>query len=69
MGAGGWDGVNLLDPEVSRIIPEINRARYKSGLEHFLRTGESAILGRRVEVEAKLPSREGGVVPGKFGSL
>ena len=51
----GWSrrealGRNLID----LIIPEINRARHKSGLEHFLRTGESAILGRRVEVEARL---------------
>jgi signal transduction histidine kinase/CheY-like chemotaxis protein len=35
------------------IIPEIHRAAHKSGLEHFLRSGESQILGRRVEIEAR----------------
>jgi PAS domain S-box-containing protein len=50
----GWPrsealGRNLID----LIIPEINRARHKSGLEHFLRTGESEILDRRVEIEAR----------------
>jgi PAS domain S-box-containing protein len=35
------------------IIPEIYRDAHKSGLERFLRTGESNVLGRRIEIDAK----------------
>jgi PAS domain S-box-containing protein len=35
------------------IVPEQHRARHKQGLAHFLRTGESAILGKRMEIEAQ----------------
>jgi PAS domain S-box-containing protein len=34
------------------IIPEAQRAAHAEGLAHFLRTGDSAILGRRVEISA-----------------
>jgi PAS domain S-box-containing protein len=35
------------------IIPEIYRDAHKSGLERFLRTGESNVLGRRIEIDAE----------------
>ena len=34
------------------VVPEAQRAAHSEGLAHFLRTGESAILGRRVEINA-----------------
>jgi PAS domain S-box-containing protein len=34
------------------IVPERHRASHKDGLQRFLRCGESAILGKRVEIEA-----------------
>ena len=34
------------------VVPEPQRAAHTEGLAHFLRTGESAILGRRVEINA-----------------
>lgn len=34
------------------VVPEAQRAAHTQGLAHFLRTGESAILGRRVEIKA-----------------
>ena len=34
------------------VVPEAQRAAHTEGLAHFLRTGESAILGRRVEINA-----------------
>jgi PAS domain S-box-containing protein len=36
----------------SLIIPETQRVAHAEGLAHFLRTGDSAILGRRVEISA-----------------
>jgi PAS domain S-box-containing protein len=35
------------------IIPEKHRERHQQGLAHFLRSGESAILGKRFEIEAQ----------------
>jgi PAS domain S-box-containing protein len=50
----GWSRSEALGRNLSElIIPEIHRAAHKSGLEHFLRSGESQILGRRVEIEAR----------------
>jgi PAS domain S-box-containing protein len=34
------------------VIPESHRARHAEGLARFLRSGESAILGKRLEIEA-----------------
>jgi PAS domain S-box-containing protein len=34
------------------IVPQRHRARHHEGLTHFLRSGESAILGKRFEIEA-----------------
>ena len=34
------------------VVPVAQRAAHTEGLAHFLRTGESAILGRRVEINA-----------------
>jgi len=50
----GWSRSEALGRDLSElIIPEIHRAAHKAGLEHFLRTGESRILGRRLELEAR----------------
>jgi PAS domain S-box-containing protein len=35
------------------IVPERHRAQHKQGLARFLRNGESAILGKRLEIEAQ----------------
>jgi PAS domain S-box-containing protein len=35
------------------IVPEQHRALHQQGLAHFLRSGESAILGKRFEIEAQ----------------
>ena len=35
------------------IVPEVHTERHKEGLARFLSTGESAILGRRFEIEAQ----------------
>jgi PAS domain S-box-containing protein len=50
----GWSRSEALGGKLSElIIPEIHRLAHKSGLEHFLRTGEGRILGRRLEIEAR----------------
>ncbi len=49
----GWRRQAVLGkPLADLIIPESLRAGHRQGLEHFLRSGEGAILGRRVEIEA-----------------
>jgi PAS domain S-box-containing protein len=35
------------------IVPDRHRAAHAEGLQRFLRTGEAAVLGRRVEMEAR----------------
>src|SRR5262249_27397279 len=45
--AGGRKTVSEL------IVPEAHRARHKDGVARFLRTGRSAILGKRFEIEAQ----------------
>ena len=37
---------------IETIIPERDRERHRSGLEQFLKTGESPLIGRRVEITA-----------------
>ena len=50
----GWSRGEALGRSLGElIIPEIHRAAHKSGLQRFLRTGEGAILGRRLEIEAR----------------
>jgi PAS domain S-box-containing protein len=50
----GWPRSEAVGKSLSElIIPEIHRAAHKSGLQRFLRSGESAILGRRLEIEAR----------------
>ena len=50
----GWSHDEALGKNVSQlIIPEIHRSAHTSGLQHFLRTGEGPILGRRLEIEAR----------------
>src|SRR5207244_7654546 len=34
------------------IIPEQHRERHQAGLEHFLKTGEGPLLGKRLEITA-----------------
>jgi PAS domain S-box-containing protein len=49
----GWSRIEALGKDLSQlIIPELHRAAHKSGLEHFLQTGEGPVLGRRIEIEA-----------------
>jgi PAS domain S-box-containing protein len=50
----GWSRSEALGRNLGElIIPELHRAAHQTGLERFLRTGESRILGRRLEVEAR----------------
>ncbi len=50
----GWSRSEALGRKIGElIVPEIHRVAHKKGLEHFLRTGEGPILGRRVEIEAR----------------
>ena len=50
----GWSRNEALGQNLGAlIVPENHRAGHKTGLERFLRTGESAILGRRLEIEAR----------------
>jgi PAS domain S-box-containing protein len=50
----GWPRNEALGRNLAElIIPEIHRAAHKSGLQHFLLTGEGPILGRRLEIDAR----------------
>jgi PAS domain S-box-containing protein len=40
-------------PLAELIVPEAHQASHREGLARFLRTGESTILGRRFEIEAR----------------
>jgi PAS domain S-box-containing protein len=49
----GWRRSEALGKELSvLIVPEARRAAHTAGLERFLHTGQGAILGRRLELEA-----------------
>jgi PAS domain S-box-containing protein len=49
----GWSRSEAIGRNLGElIIPENSRAAHRSGLERFLRTGEGAVLGRRIEVDA-----------------
>jgi PAS domain S-box-containing protein len=49
----GWSRNEAIGQKLAAlIIPEQHRAAHRTGLERFLRTGEAAILGRRVEIDA-----------------
>src|ERR1700738_3074011 len=49
----GWARSEAIGKNLGElIIPENSRAAHRSGLERFLRTGEGAVLGRRIEVDA-----------------
>jgi PAS domain S-box-containing protein len=53
-GIFGWSRSEALGRQLSElIIPENRRDAHKAGLQHFLRTGEGPILGRRLEIEAR----------------
>jgi PAS domain S-box-containing protein len=50
----GWLRKDVLGKNLSElIIPEVHRAAHWAGLERYLRTGESTILGQRLEIEAR----------------
>jgi PAS domain S-box-containing protein len=50
----GWLRKDVLGKNLSElIIPEVHRAAHRAGLERYLRTGESTILGQRFEIEAR----------------
>jgi PAS domain S-box-containing protein len=50
----GWLRSEAIGKNLSElIIPEFHQAAHSSGLQRFLRSGESAILGRRLEIEAR----------------
>jgi len=44
-------------PLADLIVPDAHRQRHRDGLAKFLRTGESAILGKRLEIEARRKDR------------
>jgi PAS domain S-box-containing protein len=49
----GWSRSEAIGQKLAAlIIPEPLRAAHKAGMERFLRGGEAAILGRRIEIEA-----------------
>jgi PAS domain S-box-containing protein len=49
----GWSRDEALGKVLGElIVPERNRSRHTEGLARFLRSGESAILGKRLEIEA-----------------
>jgi PAS domain S-box-containing protein len=49
----GWPRGEALGQKLGNlIVPEIHRDAHRAGLEHFLRTGETRILGQRLEIEA-----------------
>jgi PAS domain S-box-containing protein len=49
----GWSRDEVVGrPLGDLIVPERHRARHKAGLAHFLKTGQSAILGKRIEIDA-----------------
>jgi PAS domain S-box-containing protein len=49
----GWSHSEAIGTKLSElIIPEVHRDAHTSGMERFLRTGQGAILGRRLEIEA-----------------
>jgi len=50
----GWSRKEALGQILGElIVPEIHRSRHREGIAHFLRTGESPILGTRFEIEAR----------------
>ncbi|MEZ5823020.1 MAG: PAS domain S-box protein [Xanthobacteraceae bacterium] len=49
----GWPRAHAVGQKlVDLIVPQRHRAAHHDGLERFLGTGESAILGRRMEIDA-----------------
>ena len=49
----GWTRAEAVGTKLSElIIPYLHRDAHISGMERFLRTGEGAVLGRRIEIDA-----------------
>ncbi len=57
----GYAPAEVLDGPMPRLIPERHREGHAEGLERYLRTGESRIVGRTVEVEGL--RKDGSIVP------
>ncbi|HWU79541.1 MAG TPA: PAS domain S-box protein, partial [Caulobacter sp.] len=58
----GWSAVDVFERSIGEvIIPPDQRAARAAGLKHFMETGESDMIGRRVEVPAL--RRDGTVFP------
>jgi len=50
----GWKASEIIGEKMSRyIIPEKYREAHDKGLEHFLKTGEGPVLGKRIEIEGR----------------
>jgi PAS domain S-box-containing protein len=49
----GYKAEEMINNNVSMLMPEPNRSRHNEYLRHYLRTGESKIIGIGREVEAK----------------
>ena len=55
----GWSHEEAIGRNMAElIIPAQHRAAHHRGLKHFLKTGEGAVLGRRVEISALRQSGE-----------
>jgi PAS domain S-box-containing protein len=49
----GWTRAEAVGTKLSElIVPYVDRDAHRSGIERFLHTGEGAILGRRIELDA-----------------
>jgi len=49
----GWPRAEALGQKLGDlIVPPVHREAHRAGIEHFLRTGEGKVLGRRFEIEA-----------------
>jgi two-component system, LuxR family, sensor kinase FixL len=57
----GWNARDLLDRNVSELMPEPSRSAHDGYLAHYLRTGETRIIGKGREVQAQ--RRDGSVFP------
>jgi PAS domain S-box-containing protein len=49
----GWPRGEAIGQKLGNLlVPEVHRDAHRAGLEHFLHTGETRILGQRLEIEA-----------------
>jgi len=57
----GYSREQLVGSGIEMLMPEAARARHAAGLQRYLQTGESAILGKRIELEGL--AADGGSFP------